>query len=97
MTSLSAPDTAVAIRHDDKRFLASVDGVDAHLDYRLEGARMLITHTSVPEAIAGQGIAGKLTRAAFEHARAQGWKVTPACAYAAGWAQRHPEYAPLLA
>ena len=97
MSRLSAPESAEAIRHDGERFLASVDGVEARLDYRVEGARMLITHVSVPKAIAGQGIAGKLTRAAFEHARAQGWKVTPACAYAAGWAERHPEFAPLLA
>lgn len=97
MSQPCAPETAVAIQHDDQRFLARVDDLEGHLDYRLEGECLVITHTSVPAAIAGRGIAGKLTRAAFEHARGRGWKVRPACAYAAGWAERHPEYAPLLA
>ena len=97
MTCTSAPAASMAIEHDNDRFVASVNGIEARLDYRLEGERMVISHTEVPEAIAGQGIAGKLTRAAFEHARAQGWKVRPACAYAAGWAERHPEYGALLA
>lgn len=91
------PAASIAIEHENARFLASVDGVEAHLDYRLEGELMVITHTQVPEAIAGRGVAGKLTRAAFEHARAEGWQVRPACAYAAGWAERHPEYGSLLA
>jgi len=95
MTNTSAP--AVAVQHEGNRFLTRVAGVEAHLDYRLEGERMVITHTSVPEAVAGQGIAGSLTRAAFEHARAQGWTVQPDCAYAAGWAERHPEFGSLLA
>ncbi|HSM12385.1 MAG TPA: GNAT family N-acetyltransferase [Lysobacter sp.] len=97
MTHSSAPAAAMAIEHENDRFVASVDGIQARLDYRLEGERMVISHTEVPEAIAGRGIAGKLTRAAFEHARAQGWLVRPACAYAAGWAERHPEYGSLLA
>jgi len=97
MTCSAAPAAPMAIKHDGHRFVASVDGVQARLHYRLEGERMVITHTAVPEAIAGRGVAGQLTRAAFEHARAKGWKVRPACAYAAGWAERHPEYGALLA
>lgn len=97
MTNTSAAAAPMAIEHDNDRFVGSVDGIEARLSYRLEGERMVISHTEVPESIAGQGVAGKLTRAAFEHARAQGWKVRPACAYAAGWAERHPEYASLLA
>jgi len=45
----------------------------------------------------GRGIAGQLTRAAFEHAKAQGWTVRPECSYAAAWAERHPEYSDLTA
>ena len=97
MTHSSAPAAAMAIEHENDRFVASVDGIQARLDYRLEGGTMVITHTAVPDAIAGRGVAGKLTRAAFEHARAQGWKVRPACEYATGWVGRHPEYASLLA
>lgn len=88
--------TPVNVRHENGRFLADVDGVEARLDYRREGERMLITSTTVPDEIGGRGVAGQLTRAAFEHARSQGWKVRPACTYAAGWAERHPEFGDLL-
>jgi len=88
-----------SIEHDPsgRKFTATVDGQTAQLDYRLEGERMVITHTGVPEAIGGRGIASELVRAAFEHAKAQGWHVHPACSYAAAWIERHPEYNQLLA
>lgn len=87
------------IRHDRAahRFTAEVDGVECVLDYRLEGTRMSITHTGVPEQVGGRGIASALVSAAFEAARAEGWKVVPACSYAAAWVPRHPEVASLLA
>ncbi|MDQ3269741.1 MAG: N-acetyltransferase [Pseudomonadota bacterium] len=87
---------AADIGHREPRFTVTVDGVQAHLDYRREDGRMTITHTIVPDEIGGRGIAGRLTRAAFEHARTQGWKVRPACSYAAAWAERHPEFADVL-
>ena len=87
------------IRHDPaaRRFETLVDGVVCELDYQLDGATMTITHTGVPAAVGGRGIAGALVERAFETARANGWKVVPACSYAAVWAQRHPDYAELLA
>lgn len=86
------------IQHDPAagRFSTTADGHEARLDYQLQEGWMVIRHTRVPAAIAGGGVASRLTRAAFDHARDQGWKVRPACAYAAGWAERHPEYQPLL-
>ncbi|MGN7919249.1 MULTISPECIES: GNAT family N-acetyltransferase [Lysobacter] len=85
---------AVSVRHvpDQQRFLTEVDGVQALLEYHLNGDQLVITHTLVPEAIGGRGIAGDLVRAAFEYAREAGYKVRPACSYAAAWIQRHPEY-----
>lgn len=87
------------IEHDraNRRFVARVDGVEAHLEYDLDGATMTITHTIVPEAIGGRGIASHLVGAAFAAAREQGWKVRPQCSYAAAWAQKHPDAADLLA
>lgn len=79
------------------RFLAEVDGHQAHLDYELADGIMSITHTRVPPEIGGRGVAGELTRVAVEHARVEGLKVKSACSYAAGWLDRHPEYADLLA
>ncbi len=93
------PSDAPEIHHDGdmRRFATTVDGAKAYLDYRQADGVMSITHTWVPAEIGGRGIAGQLVRAALEHARASGLKVEPACSYAAGWIQRHPEYADLVA
>ena len=66
------------------------------LDYGLASAVMTITHTEVPAEVGGRGIASALVRAALDAARAEGWKVVPACSYAAVWMQKHPEYRDLL-
>lgn len=79
------------------RFAAEIDGEQARLDYETVDLVMHITHTVVPDAIGGRGIAGRLVRAALDHARAEGWKVKPVCSYAAAWIGKHPGYADLLA
>jgi len=87
------------IRHDPtaRRFETVVDGQPCELDYRLDGNVMTITHTGVPAPVEGRGIASALTLAAMQAARAEGWAVVPACAYAASWLRRHPEFADLRA
>ena len=79
------------------RFIAEVDGHQAHLDYELVEGEMHITHTRVPPEIGGRGVAGELVRVALEHARTEGLKVRPLCSYADEWMKRHPAYADLRA
>lgn len=81
---------------DARQFFTVVDGTRCILEYQLQGSRMTITHTGVPDAVAGRGIAGALMEAALKHARAAGWKVLPACSYAAAYFKRHREYDDLL-
>lgn len=87
------------ITHDSaaRRFETSVEDVRCVLDYQLAGSHMTITHTSVPASVGGRGIASALTRTAMDAARDNGWKVTPACTYAAAWLKRHPHYSDLSA
>ncbi len=86
------------IQHDRSahRFHAEVDGARCLLDYTLASGVMSIVHTEVPPAVGGRGIASALTEAAITTARQEGWKVEPACSYAAAWMQRHPEQRDLL-
>lgn len=97
----TAPDAPMdlAIRHDPAvgTFSVDVEGQHCVLQYALHAGVMKIVHTGVPEAVGGRGIAARLTRTALETARAAGWRVVPACAYAAAFVARHPEYADLLA
>lgn len=88
-----------SIHHDPTtgRFTTTVDGVDCLLEYHLAASVMTITHTGVPAAVGGRGIAAALARAALDAARANGWRVVPACSYVAAWVSRHPEYADLIA
>ena len=68
-----------------------VDGERAVLDYVLDGNTMTITHTGVPQPIAGRGIAAELVGSALAAARSQGWKVVPTCSYAADYMAKHSE------
>lgn len=87
-----------SIQHDAtaRRFSTRADGLDCVLDYNLAGSVMTITRTEVPAAVGGRGIAAALVQAAVDAARAHGWRVVPACSYAAAWLGRHPAYADLL-
>ncbi|MEO6800186.1 MAG: GNAT family N-acetyltransferase [Rhodanobacter sp.] len=90
---------SLAVLHDRAahRFHVEVDGSSCVLDYTLAAGVMTINHTGVPTEVSGRGIASGLVQAAMEAARGEGWKVVPACSYAATWMQRHPAYADLMA
>jgi uncharacterized protein len=67
------------------------------LDYSLSAGRVVFTHTGVPPAYQGQGLAAKLVEAGLQWAQAQGLKVQPACSYVHVYIQRHPEWQHLIA
>jgi predicted GNAT family acetyltransferase len=81
------------VNHDRSahRFTTEVDGHRGVLDYMISDRVMTITHTGVPQPIAGRGIAAELMRAAVSAAREEGWTIEPACSYAAAYLRRHPE------
>lgn len=87
------------IRHDaaEKHFTTVIDGRHCVLEYTLADGVMTIVYTGVPPEVGGRGIAAELVENAFTTARANGWKVVPACSYAAAWLQRHPEFDELRA
>lgn len=98
MPTPAAPDSLTVDHLPERgRFQAIVDGMRCELDYFLTGTVMTITHTGVPPALEGRGIAAALVRTALAHAKAAGWKVRPLCSYARVYMQRHPETQALLA
>ena len=88
-----------SVQHDaaSQCFFLLIDAQRCVLDYTLQGQVMTITHTGVPDALGGRGLAAQLTKFALDYARAQQWKVIPRCSYAAVYVQRHAEYAALIA
>ena len=81
---------------DRQRFTLPTTPVSV-LDYSLSAGRVAFTHTGVPPAYQGQGLAAKLVEAGLQWARAEGLKVTPACSYVHVYIQRHPEWQNLVA
>ena len=55
------------------------------------------THTLVPRAIGGRGVAAKLVEALIADARAEGFRIVPACSYVEAMFRRHPDWAELRA
>jgi predicted GNAT family acetyltransferase len=48
----------------------------------MSGNRMIITHTEVPDALRGKGIAEQLVAFAVKYARKEGHEVVAECDYA---------------
>jgi predicted GNAT family acetyltransferase len=75
----------------DHRFELTLDGSTAELVYRLNGGRLVLVHTEVPESLEGHGIGGRLVRAAVARAARDGLTVVPVCPYARQWLEKHPD------
>jgi len=89
---MASPDITVHHRPEARRYEANVDGEVAVAEYELVGNDLIFTHTFVPPALRGRGIAEVIVRAALDDARAQGRRIVPRCSYVARFVARHPEY-----
>jgi uncharacterized protein len=85
----------VDIHHlpDDHRFEVRLGGAQtARLEYYLRPearpTTLTITHTYVPRAFEGRGIASQLTQAALDHAQREGLEVIPLCSFAVTYLAR---------
>ena len=85
--------------HDNtkmERFETTVDGQVAYAAYRVEGQVIVFTHTVVPEAIGGRGVAIELVKAGLNSARERGLLVTPRCPVFRAFMKRHADTHDLL-
>ena len=97
MSSTDLP-ASPAIRHrpEASRFELALDEGLAMCVYRRQGDVLLMTHTEVPPACGGRGLAAALVRCALDWARTEGLRVQPQCSYVAAYMRRHPETRDLL-
>lgn len=63
------------------RFILSVDGSEAILDYELTDKTINFTHTFVPPEFRGKGLAEKLVRNGLSWAKDQGYQIQASCWY----------------
>lgn len=74
---------------------------DGHLakveyDFSSDKKRIFLTHTEVPPALEGKGVAARLVQAVLGHIEEKGWKLVPLCPYVKNYLKKHPEYLRLL-
>lgn len=91
------PVPAVVHNPAASRFEAEVGGRLAVCVYREQAGVLALTHTEVPPAAQGQGVAAALVRETLAWARREHRKVRPLCSYVASYMRRHPETRDLLA
>ena len=79
------------------RYEMLVDGQTAFVAYRRQEYRITLVHTEVPQALSGRGIGSALARAVLDDVRRRGLHVVTECEFIAGYVERHPAYADLVA
>ena len=87
------------LSNEVKMWLEDESGKEiAVLDYpEVRPGVVNFTHTEVDDCLRGQGVAGKITKAAADKMRADGLKAELSCSYSIKWFANHPEYADVLA
>ena len=85
--------------HNEKesQYEYHIEGHLAQFIYDDQNGVLYITHTLVPKELGGRGIAGALTKDAFEDIEKRGLKIKPICSYTVNYLEKHPEYKRLLA
>jgi predicted GNAT family acetyltransferase len=73
------------------RFEVTREGHTADLTYKVDGDRITLIHTNVPDALEGHGVGGELVQAAVDRAARDGLTIEPVCPYARHWLRKHTD------
>ena len=95
MNQINLNELEIVNNEAERRFEVWIEGFLSKLDYIQDGKNFVITHVGVHPELRGQGVAGKITQAALEYAKAKFFRVIPMCSYAAAYIRRNPQYADL--
>ena len=94
----------VTITHEERgdggKYVATVPGESevGYLEWEPAGDGLRVaTHTIVPPAIGGRGIAALLVQKLVADARQHGFRIVPQCWYVAKKFDEHPDWADLRA
>jgi uncharacterized protein len=96
MTTLDLNTLKIENNESTHRWEARVGEYVAFSEYRLNGDTIHFLKTRVPPELEGQGVAGRLVKAALDDARAQHLTVVPICRFVTAYIRRHPEYRDLV-
>jgi predicted GNAT family acetyltransferase len=90
-----ADEVKIVDNSTQSRFVATVGAgqVEGELVYALDGDRLVLVHTGVPDELSGHGIGGRLVQTAVERAEREHLTVVPWCPYARHWLRHHDDWA----
>lgn len=69
-----------------------IDGYVPKIQYVKSGEKIYFTHTEVPKALGGKGIASSLVKKALEEVQQKGLKLVPLCPFVKKYIRLHPEW-----
>lgn len=92
------PSEINVVHNEEKnRFEAVIDEHTARINYTMLGPKTIIfTHTVVPNALKGQGVANIMARYVLDYAHEKELTVIPQCPFVRAYIDRHEEYQDLL-
>ena len=78
-------------------FISKVDGKEAYLRYVMRGEDVIdFIYTYTPPELRSKGLAEKIVKAGFKHAKEKNLKVIPTCPYIMYFLSRNEEFKSLL-
>ena len=89
--------TVIDVPESDRFEIRDGDRVLGLAAYQRRGDTYVFHHTEVDPDAGQSGLGGTLVRAALDEVRSRGGSVVPSCSFVAGWIERHPDYADLVA
>jgi len=80
----------------ENKYEFHIDGHTAYITYDNQDGVLHLTHTIVPDALAGKGLAKILTIAVMDEVDSQGLKVQAQCSYTVAFLEKNPDYQRLI-
>ncbi len=78
-------------------FVAKLDSKEAYLRYAMRGEDVIdFIYTYTPQELRGKGLAEKIVKAGFQHAKENSLKVIPTCPYIIYFLSKNEEFKSLL-
>ncbi len=96
------PESETTVRVVDNPDLSRFEAYVGHelagfVTYQTRPGVLVLIHTEVHDAFEGRGVGSRLASVVLDEAKSRGLKVDPVCPFIAGYIERHPKLADLVA
>ena len=89
---------AMQLIHNEtqNQFEILIDGQIAFVEYYLDGNKIHLTHTEVPETLKGKGIGSQLIEQTLQYIKKNHLVLVPLCSFVANYVNNHSEWHTIL-